>query len=332
MARATGITTERGGSDGVSVGVALRRHGEKDSVYTTWSLRRWLVCATALVSGYVLIAVVILGEGAELPAPRRPAEKAEEPEEPRADADVAPQPKIELHITQGDPKEAARMVDAIVNRNQPPKLVGRGLGKWPRDVALFPEDYDWKEDQRVLEALDKLYQDTTVEVWEALVRRIDDPGYCIINVTDQKQDAYMVSVGEVCRWRAKSRLMDVFDQYLPLSFHLEFHRRLSKRGFSDLAEWRKKRADKSLYQLQIEVGEELLRVLSRTTVFPFGRGDAALKRKITTVVERLRRAKQRIFFPETSVSGRVYNPESAERVRRAVRTGSSEEINIVGGP
>src|SRR5262249_20278749 len=161
---------------------------------------------------------------------------------------------------------------------------------------------------RVLEALDKLYQDTTVEVWEALVRRIDDPGYCIINVTDQRQDAYMISVGEVCYWRAESRLMDVFDRYLPWSFQFEFHGMLSLHGPSELVKWRKKRADRSLYQLQIEVGEELLRVLDRTTVFPFGRGDAALKRKITAVVERLRRTKQPIFFPCDGVHRRVYNP------------------------
>jgi hypothetical protein len=334
MARATGITTERGGSDGISAGVALRRHGEKDSMNTTWSLRRWLACAAGLVSGYVLITVVILGEGAEVPAPRGHAGKVKEPDKPMTDPSLE-KPVIEVQETKGDPgdpKEAARMVAAIVNRNQPPKLVWRDRGQFPRRLALFPEKYDWKEDQRVLEALDKLYQDTTVEVWEAMVRRVDDPGYCIITVTDQRQDASMISLGEVCYWGAESRLLDVFDQYLPWSFRFEFHGMLSLHGPSDLAEWRKKRADKSLYQLQIEVGEELLGLLSRTTVFPFGRGDAALKRKITAVVERLRRTKQPIFFPEKSFSGRVYNPESAERVRRAVRTGSSEDIEIVTGP
>src|SRR5262249_59933775 len=132
-----------------------------------------------------------------------------------------------------------------VNRNTSPKLVWRDRGEFPRRVALFPEDYDWKEDQRVLEALDKLCQDTTVEVWEAMVRRVDDPGYCIINVTDQRQDANMISVGEFCYWHAESRLMDGFDQYLPWAFQLEYHGKLSLRGPSELGEWREKRTDKA---------------------------------------------------------------------------------------
>ena len=49
---------------------------------------------------------------------------------------------------------------------------------------MYPESYDWKEEARVRQAIDKLYQDRTVELWEELVRREADPRYCVVTVTE----------------------------------------------------------------------------------------------------------------------------------------------------
>jgi hypothetical protein len=296
---------------------------------TTGSLRPWLVCAAIVVSAYVLIAVVILGEGAEVEAPRRHAEKVNKPEKPISDPDVALKPVMEVEMTKGDPgdpKEAARMVDAIVNPNKPPKLVRRPSG-WPETAAVFPEDYDWEEDKRILKALDKLYQDTTIELWEETVRRADDPGYCYVTVTEKKYNATIISVGDICSGLADWRLFDLFEPDLlgmPYSLRLEI-------GGTNLAKWRKERAGKSLYQLQIEVGEQLLGVLSKSTEFTDKQKEPARK-KITATIEQLRSTNQPVvprmgFFPWRRVFG-VYGPKSAEEVRKAVRTGSTEQIII----
>src|SRR5687768_10893826 len=68
----------------------------------------------------------------------------------------------------GEEKKSTAMVDAIVNRNKAPKIVFRS-GQ-PDRVALFADGYDWKEEERVRIALDKLYGNVNVELWEELVR------------------------------------------------------------------------------------------------------------------------------------------------------------------
>src|SRR5262249_26167100 len=58
----------------------------------------------------------------------------------------------------GDPKSAAKMVDAIVNRNKPPEIV-KWPGRFSLKAALFPEDHDWKEDNRAGKAIGRLRRD-----------------------------------------------------------------------------------------------------------------------------------------------------------------------------
>src|SRR5262245_20970220 len=109
---------------------------------TACVLSCWRVRSAVVISSLCLIAVVIL-----------PAK----PEEP---------------MTKRDAKEVAKMVDEIVNRNPAPKLVDRPRRRFSQSVvALYPESYDWKEEERVRRAIGKLYQDTTAELWEELVRR-----------------------------------------------------------------------------------------------------------------------------------------------------------------
>src|SRR6266404_5465741 len=64
------------------------------------------------------------------------------------------------------PKRVTQLIDAIANKNKEPQLVGdRANGKLP----FFPEDYDWKEQGRVVGALGKLKSDSTEELWEELL-------------------------------------------------------------------------------------------------------------------------------------------------------------------
>src|SRR5262249_12020311 len=118
-------------------------------------------------------------------------------------------------------RRATEMVDAIVNHNKAPKIVD-----WPRSAhpnppctshaALFSEDHDWKEEERVDKAIEALEEDRTKEVWEELVRRIGDRRYCVTVTTVKTGDAYIRTVGDICRDLAYSRLIGVFWYHLPL--------------------------------------------------------------------------------------------------------------------
>jgi hypothetical protein len=227
-------------------------------------------------------------------------------------------------------KAAAKMVDAIVNRNKPPKLVGRPSGSWPGLVALYPESYDWKEEERVRQAIDKLYQDRTVELWEELARRKANPSYCVVVVSDQTEDAQIFTVGTICRGLAYSRLVEVFVQHMPPDPDKNGRPIITGVGIGNLADWRKERMQKPLYQLQIEVGEKMLRELSKVNVRGVRKHQIdSAREKIEAEIEKLSKTEQPVFLKDQSFPHNTYSKDVAKRVRDAVRRGSSEGIAII---
>src|SRR5262245_42155494 len=118
--------------------------GQTTIMNRTNSLCRCRLRFALLISSLGLIALIVLGDETE-------------------------QGSAEVPEVKGDPRGAEKMVDAIENRNLTPKLVDR-FGS-PKRVALYPDSYDWTEDERVLDALDRLYQTRTAELWEEMVRR-----------------------------------------------------------------------------------------------------------------------------------------------------------------
>jgi hypothetical protein len=220
-------------------------------------------------------------------------------------------------------RDPTKMVDAIVNRNRPPKLETRR--GWPKLVALFPEDYDWKEEERVRQAIEKLYQDKSVELWEELVRRQDDARYCVVTVSPQTERAQIHSVGGICTSLAYSRLMHAFQQHMPTAgdgrpIHLPLF-------INNLREWRKERASDSLYQLQIELCEKALRELPNAKHVSQAEKDLA-REKIEAEIKKLRETKQPDIQTASFDSGLLYTEEIAKTVREAVKNGSDAEINI----
>jgi hypothetical protein len=292
----------------------------EDSMNPPRSLRRWLVGSAILLGALGLIALLVLRDRAN----QQPNGEDEGNEALIADGDPVP-------VTEGNPNDAAKLVDAIVNHNQAPKKAFRPSGE-PRRVALFPENYDWKEDVRVLDALHTLYRDRTVALWEELVRRESDPKYCITLVSVQTDDARIDSVGTVCHGLAYWRLLDLFQAHLsdwegrdgrPITLVIDMQ---------NLAVWRKERANKSLYQLQIEVGENALGQVS--SVKGVSEDDKALaRRKMKGEIARLKRTKQAYFVPHQGATFPYlkygYSPSIAKRIREAVKSGSSETIEIL---
>jgi hypothetical protein len=230
-----------------------------------------------------------------------------------------------------DAKRAAELVDAIVNRNKEPKVVKwRSQWPFPRKAALFREDHDWKEEARVRKALYRLEKERTEAVWEELVKRSGDRRYCETVTSQKTGDAYIYSVGYVCRELAYARLIGVFWQHLPLDpIRDGQHLRLDV-GIRDLAKWRKQRAAKSLYELQIEVCEKAIKALADVEGVPRAEKDRARK-KIKEEIARLKKTGRPVqvqgaeWFEERG----VYDAKLARRVREGVKSGKYDNLGII---
>lgn len=229
-----------------------------------------------------------------------------------------------------DAKRAAEMVDAIVNRNEAPKEV-EWPGHFPSRAALFPEDYDWKEDARAGKAIYELERDQTEGVWEELVKRTGDRRYSETVTEVNTGDALIEHVGGICHRLAYSRLIGVFWQHLPNNPNpSKGGQKLSLNVWvGDLSKWRKERAGKSLYELQIEVCEEAIKALAEVKDVPQAQKDQTRK-KIETEIANLKKTKKPVCVEggHNFYVGRKYNAELAKRVREGVKTGKYEDLGI----
>jgi hypothetical protein len=225
-----------------------------------------------------------------------------------------------------DPIDVIKMVDAIVNGNEPPKLVFRRSGS-PKAVALYPENYDWREEERVRGAIAALSQETTPELWEELVRRTADARYCVIVVGEKKQDAEICTVGRVCDNRAYWCLVGVFQKMMPPNAALEGRPLAVDFDVTYLEKWRRERRNKSLYQLQIEMGEIALRALSAFKDVPKDQIDRA-RQEVDAAIEKLKSTKVPIFVEGPYPEAEMYTPENARRVCEVIQNGSDASIFI----
>jgi hypothetical protein len=243
-------------------------------------LSRGLVCyATAIIS-LASIGVGLLGK------------------------DTVPQPK------KRDAKAVAKMVDDIASRNKPPREVQTRLGPRP----LFPKDYDWREQSRVKVALRKLKADTTIEVWDQMLRKGGDQRYSLtyINKGDCPENLW---VGYFCGSFAYLRLAGVFEQHLPPDPHNDSRAVYLDLRIGDLVEWRKERKDKAFYELQIEVCQRALKALRKVKDISRDKKDAACK-KIEAEIKKLRKTKRPIYLKTNRLGLDTYSVEDAKRFRK----------------
>ncbi len=261
----------------------------------------WMRCGLA-ISSLSLIGAVVFAEGDARQGGKAPANG---------------------QAAKRDAKEAAKLVDAIANRNKPPKIVKR-RSRFPSELPLFPKDYDWNEEERVYEALSNLYQDESVELWEALVQKANDRRYCITLYSGNTSDAYIVSVGRICHGLAYGTLCHVFSQHLP---SLPPHGCPIQLGINDLSFWREERKDKSFYQLQIEACEIALRKLPKVRVTILSDQEKVkARKKIEAEMVNLRKTKRPSLAEPGSGFPAAYPRGEAERVRDSYEKGTLEEF------
>src|SRR5260370_41401813 len=96
----------------------------------------------------------------------------------------------------------------------------------------------------------------------------------------------------------------------------------------DLSTWRKQRATKALYELQIEVCEKAIKALAKVERVPRTQKDRARK-KIEAEIAKLKQTKRPSHVRGGhSFRGGVYNAKLAKRVRKGVRTGKYQDLGI----
>lgn len=286
-------------------GLIQRCRGESPFSVVCWSLGvfsqyRWQLLCVAMVAA----AAVAVVAGLSLVTVSPPGAAREEEKQDRGERDVV------------------RLVDDLANRNKPPKVVDAPrLGR----VPLFPENFDWNEQNRVLLALEKVHRDKSDELWEELLRGIEDWRYSltIINIVDEPED---ICVGTFCARLAHCRLMNVVTRHLPVTWHPKVGkppRIVESVAFDSVPwmEWRQKRKDKRLYELQIELCEEALAKLRKAQDIPQDQKVAAQK-AIEGEVGRLRKNKSPIVG-ECSDGLDCYTPEMAKKYRKAIEDGEN---------
>lgn len=172
------------------------------------------------------------------------------------------------------------LVDAIVNHNQPPTIIG---GKGARE-PLFADDYKWAEQERVEEAVQRLSSHAE-EAWSELVRHLDDKRYCITYALFRS--AWNFSVGDICEEIISEHLSEAYYEHVPDSEMVYSHLHIPavvREG--RLKSWCEERSRRKLYELQIEMCEWAIRKLP--TVPELSDEDrrnatAAIKRQIETL-------------------------------------------------
>jgi hypothetical protein len=217
-----------------------------------------------------------------------------------------------------DAKAIARMIDDLANRNTPPPLLKDSRVESFK-IPLFPEDYDWKEQDRVKRALRELTGAATAEQWEELIKRADDAKYCltVMEVTSGLYTLGNWSVGDLCRVLAYEELVGAFEHDPSLGEDPSGqHYIYLKPGFDweDIADWRKKRMDKSLVELQMEAGDRGLVELAKDDRLRQSLKDD-VRGKIQAKLETLRRTKQPILRKDLPGWLMFYSPKTAKECR-----------------
>jgi len=218
-----------------------------------------------------------------------------------------------------DRKQAAKLIDAIANRNKPPRLVKTRDGKPP----LFPAEYDWKEEERVKRAIRKVAESMTPEVWEVLLEKADDKRYALTlkQLNGPGDDECAVghwTVGQICREIAGKQLSDTYRKHLPRAETRPIGLLVGP-YLGDLVAWRKKRKDKALYELQIEVCEMALAELAKVKEKEYDEGSPTKAQalwRIKAQIQTLRKTKRPVFAEAESAAWYPsYDPDDAKRYR-----------------
>lgn len=145
-------------------------------------------------------------------------------------------------------------IDLLASLNKEPQIVEATF----RTVAVFDDNFDWREQRRVKGAVASLWKATSDEEWDVVVAHFADQRYSItIRATDH-DDAANMTVGDQCRKLAFMRLVDVFYQHVMVASDRNAICRYLEISEGNIRQWRESRKGVPLHRLQIEVCEKAI--------------------------------------------------------------------------
>lgn len=200
----------------------------------------------------------------------------------------------------------AALIDGLASRNQAPDVVD---GK-----PSFPGDFDWADQERVLTAFRKSGRDGEETLWEELLKHLDDERYSLTMEFNDSEIGRNYSVGSLCRMLAYKHLAeDVLDHYASVERPV----RVIKELWPNLAQWRKAREGKSLYELQIEVCELGLKELPNLMQLRFleERRRKRMQMQVESQIDDLKQSKKAAFFPLVLDSYAFYGKDKSHPLK-----------------
>jgi hypothetical protein len=154
------------------------------------------------------------------------------------------------------------IVDALANRNPPPKHSG------VHHTPTFAANFDWAEDARVWKALESVIQ-RAEEAWPELVRRLDDDRYCLtyLSFSGFTYDKTVGTMGRTIILRTLSA--GYFESVKPRfkEPHLAILTADFLRDPKRLKSWCEERRGKKLFELQIEMCDWAIAEVATSDVF-----------------------------------------------------------------
>ena len=204
------------------------------------------------------------------------------------------------------------VIASLKNANESPQIVNRS--------AYIPANYNWKEQERVLDVTRKLIIGMP-EAWPACVRRFDDKEYCL--TMRYEVNAINKSIGDICQILLLESVTAAYMPHIPdgegAFLRLQWPDPIPEDRFS---EWAQDQivAKKSLYALQIEMCEWAAGVIVSEKIS--GVTQEAREKSgnlIRMQAVKLRERKRPVLMK--SIAGElreIYTPELAKRVRARI--------------
>jgi hypothetical protein len=229
-------------------------------------------------------------------------------------------------------KQLDRLIDAMASRNKEPKIVETRFGN---EVPIFPDKYDWSEQDRVSRALETVIKDTSDELWWRLKKHFHDDRYCLTGNegASVEMDAWNFSVGDLCRHIAEAKLGAPYRRHF-----IWLREKLSPPFNPQEVFWghRKDWAGKPLYLIQIAVCRRAIKEMKKAeTVMPYAdSGERFVEEPITSAeksdfiaavkkeIKHLKRRKRAVLPKEINLSGfecDEFDSKLAEKAKKRLK-------------
>ncbi len=218
------------------------------------------------------------------------------------------------------------IVSQLANQNPAPSIRAVFNSKWP----YFPEDYDWKEQERILKTSKAIVVDVE-KAWLPLVDNLKNENYSL--TFEHEMSAGNYTVGNVCNIILLETLTAA---YLPFVNNVDAYRELRHPSIirdEVFGEWCRDVHTKGvpLYRLQIEMSEWAIRAISRLERVT-EEDKTSIVQRIQDQVGKLRKEKKPILLESIVLkeTRRPFSKEKARRIREKIDANDEKRKKGVG--